>query len=171
MKKQSFLNKLFKKKSDDEQPERPGRPTREESVLTLNDGEPVFPDIDIEGDIEYEDISSAPLDLPIPEMDESRIIGEIEVFVKDVKVANHQIETQTRIGRDPSRSDIIISELIVSKLHCTLYEQDNTVYIKDNDSTNGTYIDNQKVSIQQLQNDTTIWLGRRGTVKINFRKK
>lgn len=147
MKKQSLFSKLFKKSQDeiDEAPE----PLAEKSSQPEN-----FPEILV--------------DIPMPEMDEKKAIGKLEIYVSGEKVSTHTIESHTKIGRDPSQADIIISELIVSKLHCTFYQKDGRVYVQDNDSTNGTYIDKQRVKVHALADNTRIGLGRKGTVEVVF---
>lgn len=155
MKKQSFLNRFFKKKEP-----LAGESEADEQLIVEQ----------APADTQYEISDTPPLDIPIPEMDEKAVIGEIDIYVNNEKVSSHKIESHTKIGRDPSQSDIIISELIVSKLHCTIYEKDGTVYVKDNDSTNGTYINSQRIATQPIADNTVIGLGKRGTVKLIFRK-
>jgi len=157
MKKESFIGKLFKKKIP------PPSVIPEEELPPAEDSE---------AKIEYEENDGMPLaDITVPEADDAAVIGEIDIYVNDKKISTHKIESHTRVGRDPSQSDVIISELIVSKFHCTIYQQDKVVYVKDNNSTNGTYINNQRITLQQpINHNTVIWLGRRGTVKLVFRK-
>lgn len=157
MKKQSFFSKLFKKK--DEAPEEPGYekiPTLMES--SWQEEEP--------GELQH----MPPMDIPVPELDEKEVIGEIDVYVNKGKVATHAIESPTRIGRDPARADIVIPELIVSKLHCTLYTKDGSIFVQDNTSTNGTYVDNRRIHHQVIRDNTVIGLGKKGTVQIIFHK-
>jgi len=96
------------------------------------------------------------------------VIGEIDVYVNDEKINIHTLAPVTRIGRDPAQSDIVISELIVSKLHCTIFSQGERFFIKDNDSTNGIYVNHEKVSEHELKNGDTILLGKKGTVRLHF---
>lgn len=157
MKKHSLFSKLFKKK--DSTPEKSGDeriPTLLESTTQLDEsGEEVD--------------EMPPMDIPIPEFDEKEIIGVIEIYVNKEKVATHRIESPTKIGRDPAQADIVIPELIVSKLHCTIYTKEGTIYIQDNTSTNGTYIRNQKINLQAIEDKTIIGLGKKGTVQVTFR--
>ena len=111
-----------------------------------------------------------PMDIPVPELDEKEVIGEIDVFVNKGKIATHAIESPTKIGRDPARADIVIPELIVSKLHCTLYTKDGSCYVQDNTSTNGTYVDNRKIHHHVIHDNTVISLGKKGTVQVIFHK-
>jgi FHA domain len=96
--------------------------------------------------------------------------AEIDVYINNEKINIHTLAEETRIGRDPSQSDIIISELIVSKLHCTIYDDGDTHFIRDDGSTNGVYMDGEKVTQKELQNGDTILLGKKGTVKIIYHK-
>lgn len=157
MKKQSLFGRLFKK----QEPERSA--PYNEKIPTLIETQPPK-----EEPIKFNEIP--PFDLPIPELEEKVIIGEIDVYVNKEKVASHKIESPTKIGRDPSQADIVIPELIVSKLHCTIFTRDGVVFIQDNTSTNGTYIDNRKITLQPITDRTIIGLGRKGTVQITFRK-
>lgn len=157
MKKQSLFSKLFKKK--DSTPGKLGDeriPTLMESTAQLDESREEVDEM-------------PPMDLPIPEFDEKEIIGVIEIFVNKEKVATHRIESPTKIGRDPAQADIVIPELIVSKFHCTIYAKEGTIYIQDNTSTNGTYIHNQKINLQAIEDKTIIGLGKKGTVQITFR--
>jgi hypothetical protein len=101
-------------------------------------------------------------------IEEPGIVGEIDVYVNDDKINIHTLTPVTRIGRDPGQADIVISELIVSKLHCTIFSQGERFFIKDNDSTNGIYVNQEKVTEQELQNGDTILLGKKGTVRLIF---
>ncbi|MDQ1353718.1 MAG: hypothetical protein QG657_4025, partial [Acidobacteriota bacterium] len=74
---------------------------------------------------------------------------EIDIFVEGEKSRSYKITTDTRIGRDPSQADIPIPELIVSKSHCTIYFKGDDVFIKDNNSTNGTYVNGKQITDQQ----------------------
>ena len=96
--------------------------------------------------------------------------NEIDVYVHDEKIKIYQIKTETSIGRDPSQAQIAIPELIVSKFHCTLYFKDKDLFIKDNNSTNGTYVNGEPVTDRKLENNDIISLGKKGTVRIVYHK-
>lgn len=98
-------------------------------------------------------------------------VAEIDVYVNNEKTNIHTLATETRIGRDPSQADIIISELIVSKLHCTIYSLGPNYFIRDEGSTNGVYLNNEKINEHNIQNGDTIMLGKKGTVKIVFNRR
>lgn len=96
---------------------------------------------------------------------------EIDIYVEDEKSRSYKISTDTRIGRDPSQTDISIQELIVSKFHCTIYFKGDDVFIKDNHSTNGTYVNGKQITDQKLANNDLITLGKKGVVRIIFHKR
>lgn len=103
---------------------------------------------------------------------EDKAYYKIDLYVHDEKTNSFVISTgaETRIGRDPSQADITIPELIVSKLHCIMYFKDDGVFLKDNDSTNGTYVNGQEITEQRLEKNDTITLGKKGTVRIVIHK-
>ena len=101
-------------------------------------------------------------------IEEPGAVGEIDLYVNDDKISIHTLTPVTKIGRDPAQADIVISELIVSKLHCIIFSRDERFFIKDNDSTNGIYVNHEKVIEQELKNGDTILLGKKGTVKLVF---
>ena len=93
-------------------------------------------------------------------------VGEIDIYVNDEKTNIHTLGLVTKIGRDPAQADVTIPELIVSKLHCIIISQGGRFFIRDNDSTNGIYINNQKVDEQEIKDGDAILLGKKGMVKL-----
>ncbi len=87
------------------------------------------------------------------------LTGKIFPIVKD----------ETKIGRDAS-CDIILSENSVSRVHVILYSQQNgAVILVDNNSTNGTVVNNIQISAPvQLSENDVICLG--GEVMLVFQK-
>lgn len=70
-----------------------------------------------------------------------------------------------RIGRDPD-SDIFIDSTVVSNAHAVIEVKDNPesdgapeYYIKDLNSTNGTFVNDQKIQQQKLQHNDMIRVG------------
>ena len=86
-------------------------------------------------------------------------VAEIDVYVNNEKTNIHTLATETRIGRDPSQADIIISELIVSKLHCTIYSLGPNYFIRDEGSTNGVYLNNEKINDIGVSNTAVVARG------------
>ncbi|NIM14212.1 MAG: FHA domain-containing protein [Candidatus Aminicenantes bacterium] len=152
----SFINKLVPRK--DKKP--PGTPTPASDV-------PPFPELEVE--VTQPEVSFEKLDTRIEKVG---TVPEIHVYVNDEKTNIHTLAAETKIGRDPSQSDIIISELIVSKLHCTIYSRNNDFFIEDNNSTNGVFVNHERVTDEQkIENGDIIMLGRKGTVKLVFHKR
>lgn len=108
---------------------------------------------------------------PIPEEKTIRLLGNIEIFIDENKMGRYPVtDDPLTIGRDPSKAGIVIPDPIVSKLHCSIFVRDHEVVIKDNESTNGTYFQNQKVGEKILDDNDVILLGRKGSIKIVFHK-
>ena len=78
-------------------------------------------------------------------------------------------KNETKIGRDPS-CDIVLTENSVSRVHVYLYVQQNgSVVLVDNNSTNGTVVNNYQISAPvQLNENDVIGLG--GDVMLVFQK-
>ncbi len=118
---------------------------------------------------EPEKAVSEPVSPPPAEEKTVPIFGHIEVFTETEKLGRYPIsEKPLTIGRDPGRVGIVISDPIVSKLHCSVFVRGGRVFIKDHGSTNGTFIRDQKVSEQELQDRETVLIGRKGSYKIFF---
>ena len=79
------------------------------------------------------------------------------------------VKEETKIGRDSS-CDIILIENSVSRIHLFLYVQQNgSVVLVDNNSTNGTVVNNNQISAPvQLSENDVIGLG--GDVMFVFQK-
>ena len=52
----------------------------------------------------------------------------------------------TTIGKSKIRADIVIEENpTISRKHCTIYFENGIYYLEDNDSSNGTWLESQRV--------------------------
>lgn len=104
-----------------------------------------------------------------PETATSHHLPEIELYIQSEKIKVYQLAGTTRVGRDPAQCDIAIPELIVSKSHCTLLFREDGVYVEDNKSTNGTYINGRQIlEPTRLEDHNLISLGKKGTIRIVF---
>jgi len=63
------------------------------------------------------------------------------------------------VGRAP-RADFVVDAALVSRLHCRLTAGDDTVNVVDLDSTNGTYINDQRVQQGSLASGDRLRVGR-----------
>ena len=64
-----------------------------------------------------------------------------------------------KIGRDPS-NDICLSDLALSRAHCTIGTEDGTWRIRDCQSSNGTFVNGRRVETHQLLNGDRLKIGR-----------
>ncbi len=55
----------------------------------------------------------------------------------------------------------------VSSYHAKMYVNDNKVFIEDLGSTNGTYVNNQKINISHIELNTDIYLGKNYKLNLN----
>ena len=76
-----------------------------------------------------------------------------------------------RLGRDPM-SEVAFDpdhDVVVSANHCKIMYAEGRFLLLDNDSTNGTFIDNQRVKRRELQGGEELMLGMGGPkMRINF---
>jgi pSer/pThr/pTyr-binding forkhead associated (FHA) protein len=77
------------------------------------------------------------------------------VVIKEVQLA----KDKTTLGRRPY-NDIVIDNLAVSGEHAVLQMVGTDVFIEDQNSTNGTYINGRAVKKQLLQHNDTVEIGK-----------
>jgi pSer/pThr/pTyr-binding forkhead associated (FHA) protein len=77
------------------------------------------------------------------------------VVIKEVQLT----KDKTTLGRRPY-NDIVIDNLAVSGEHAVLQMVGNEVFIEDQNSTNGTYINGRAVKKQLLQHNDTVEIGK-----------
>jgi pSer/pThr/pTyr-binding forkhead associated (FHA) protein len=63
------------------------------------------------------------------------------------------------VGRAP-RADFVVDAPLVSRLHCRLTASDDAIDIVDLDSTNGTYINDQRVTTGCIRSGDRLRVGR-----------
>jgi pSer/pThr/pTyr-binding forkhead associated (FHA) protein len=63
------------------------------------------------------------------------------------------------VGRAP-RADFILEAALVSRLHCRLEAEGETLVVVDLDSTNGTYVNDQRVERARLASGDRLRIGR-----------
>ena len=63
------------------------------------------------------------------------------------------------VGRAP-RADFVVDAALVSRLHCRLTANDEGIDIVDLDSTNGTYINDERVKTGCIKSGDRLRIGR-----------
>lgn len=63
------------------------------------------------------------------------------------------------VGRAP-RADFVVDAALVSRLHCRLTAADESVDVVDLDSTNGTYINDERVKSGCIKSGDRLRIGR-----------
>jgi len=97
------------------------------------------------------------------------IHGKIEVQVGGQQISTYLVtDNPLPVGRDPGQALVLIQEPIVSKLHCQIFARGGEVIVKDLNSTNGVYVNEEKISERALQDGDVVFLGKKGTVRIIY---
>ena len=63
------------------------------------------------------------------------------------------------IGRAP-RADFIVDAALVSRLHCRLEAADDVIHVVDLESTNGTYVNDERITRARLAPGDRLRVGR-----------
>ncbi len=77
------------------------------------------------------------------------------VVIKEVQLT----KDRTTLGRRPY-NDVVIDNLAVSGEHAAVQIMDETVFLEDLDSTNGTFVNGRAIKRQQLQHGDSIEVGK-----------
>ena len=72
---------------------------------------------------------------------------------------------KTKVGRHPD-CDICIDSEFISRHHAELYFDSGAWWVKDLKSANGVYVNSERVSCAQLQNQCILKLGQRISFKV-----
>ncbi len=67
-------------------------------------------------------------------------------------------------------SDIVLKDPEISRHHCVLEVRENYINLKDLDSTNGTFLDEERVRAAMLHNDSEFRVGT-SIIRVNFVSK
>lgn len=76
------------------------------------------------------------------------------------------MDTRIEIGREPQGANAIqVPEKLnkVSRRHAFIYWQNGAVTIEDNGSTNGTFVNGNRITKTQINENDLVWLGGFGT--------
>jgi len=63
-----------------------------------------------------------------------------------------------RVGAGPS-NDLVIDDMYVSKFHCCFFRNDGAWYVKDLDSTNGTFVNDEKITVKEITPGMVVRVG------------
>ncbi len=61
------------------------------------------------------------------------------------------------IGR--ANSDVIVNDLLSSRVHCSIEVSDQMIVLRDLESTNGTFVNDQPIKTVMLENGSTFRIG------------
>jgi hypothetical protein len=74
-----------------------------------------------------------------------------------------------RIGRESTICEIVLENPKVSRLHAEVVSIDGKVLLIDRNSSNGTYVNDQKIDRRFLQDGDIIYFGGRNAVAVAFK--
>lgn len=90
------------------------------------------------------------------------------IYIGNNSGCRHKINSGlTTIGRSPE-ADISIEDDRISRIHCVIERMGQMITIKDKGSTNGTYVDAQKISRARLLPGVPIQLGH-SIMKVEYK--
>lgn len=103
---------------------------------------------------------------------EGEIHGTVSVFIKgeDKGTFNITSSPTTIVGRDANSATVIIKNEIVSKNHLKIIPKGDQFYLIDLGSTNGTFVNGEKITETLVKKEDVIQLGKKGEVKLVFNK-
>ncbi|MCX7944364.1 MAG: FHA domain-containing protein [Deltaproteobacteria bacterium] len=87
-------------------------------------------------------------------------MSTIKVMVGDREIGTHSVSKENiLVGRAPE-VDVFIPNLSVSRKHGRIFKKNGKWYYEDLCSTNGTYINNSRVTLCQLNSGTELTIGK-----------
>lgn len=88
-------------------------------------------------------------------------MAKMQVFFGGVLQAEHHLEDRKewKVGRS-AECDIVIDNLGVSRHHCTLIHRQREWYVVDNNSSNGTFVNGERIGERLLKHQDRIVLGK-----------
>ncbi len=102
---------------------------------------------------------------------ETDINGILTVLVKGEEIGTFNITSIPLIvGRDPKAAAVVVNSETVSKTHLKIIPKGEQFYIVDLGSTNGTYVNGEKITETLIKPGDNVQLGKRGDIKLIFKK-
>jgi pSer/pThr/pTyr-binding forkhead associated (FHA) protein len=77
-----------------------------------------------------------------------------------------------KIGRDRDKNQIVIDDPIISREHAWVGLDDGMIIVRDENSSNGTYInslDSPRIISQELKDGDVIFIGKKGSESFKFK--
>ncbi|MCP5107727.1 MAG: FHA domain-containing protein [bacterium] len=102
---------------------------------------------------------------------EGEITGSLTVLLRGEDKGTFNITAEGVIlGRDPNSVSVLIADNIVSKNHLKILPKGDQFFIVDLGSTNGTYVNGEKITETLVNPDDMVQLGKKGDVKLVLKK-
>jgi len=76
--------------------------------------------------------------------------------------------TGIRIGRESAICEIVLENPKISRLHAEVVSMDGKVLLIDRNSSNGTYVNDQKIDRRVLKDGDIIYFGGRNAIAVAF---
>ncbi len=94
-------------------------------------------------------------------------MGKLIIKFNDVVIDQIVLQQgDMHIGRQPG-SDILLDNLAVSGAHASIFTVGDDSFIQDQNSTNGTFINNKRVNKHHLRNGDMITIGNHTLIYVN----
>ncbi len=74
------------------------------------------------------------------------------------KAITVNVAMELTIGRSPE-CDISLDITALSRKHCVVFRQGKNVFVRDLDSTNGTFVNGERIQVRALKNGDRVFLG------------
>jgi len=78
--------------------------------------------------------------------------------LRDAYGHEYPVTGSITIGRDPGRA-IVLADTLASRLHATVWDQAGTLYVRDDNSSNGTYVNQVRIQQSPLRLGDQIRIG------------
>jgi len=101
---------------------------------------------------------------------ERDIAGSVSILVKGEDIGSFNITADgVIVGRDPNAVNIHIADNIVSKTHLKILPRGERFFIADLGSTNGTFVNGEKITETLVSPEDVVQLGKKGDIKLVFK--
>lgn len=144
--------------------------SQETTELLADEVQPLLQEPEPELEPDLAPVPSAPQGITDydPEAEMGTALYRIRVFSEDEEIRLVSLgEVPLVVGRDPGMAQVVVSAAVISKVHCSLVTRNRKIWVRDLDSTNGTFVEGiQVLEETEVMPGQVVSLGRRGTVRI-----